>query len=455
MASRIPNLTTHRNNGKQTAIVFVHGFTGHPEITWGQFPKFLAADERLADWDIFGLGYASTLALDVRGIWRGDPELASVADLLRTDAEFLLKDYKSLSLIAHSMGGLVVQRALVDDPTFARRLGHVILFGTPSAGLVKAAWFAFWKSQVGDMAAGSRFITELRQAWTQRVGDNPPFRFRAVAGDQDQFVPRTSSIDPFPLAQRAVVPGNHVEIVKPEQATELSVQLVLNTIIGAAAPAGPGNAARVAVESREFAEAIARLEPNKDKLDSAALVELALALEGVGRRNDAIQVLEDSRGRGSTDAMGVLAGQLKRRWIVERVESDAARALELYHDAFQQARAKSDHPQALYLGINVAFMTLTYMRQRGEARQVAEAVLDHCRQAPPGKWPLATEGEVRLHQGKTDAALDKYQQAVNVRPPPTPRELASMYEQAVVVARHTDNVSAEEGLESIFRGTGS
>jgi len=93
-----------------------------PDSPGAGFRSSSPSDPRLSGWDIFSLGYATTLALDVRGLWRGDPELAFVADLLRTDAEFLLRSYRSLAVIGHSMGGLAVQRALVDDPHFAVRL---------------------------------------------------------------------------------------------------------------------------------------------------------------------------------------------------------------------------------------------------------------------------------------------------------------------------------------------
>jgi hypothetical protein len=69
-----------------------------------------------------------------------------------------------------------------------------------------------------------------------------------VAGDQDEFVPATSSLEPFPPEQRAVVAGNHVSIVKPATASELAVSLVVRGIQGDSAPAGPAKAARVALE---------------------------------------------------------------------------------------------------------------------------------------------------------------------------------------------------------------
>jgi pimeloyl-ACP methyl ester carboxylesterase len=46
-----------------------------------------------------------------------------------------LDRYESLALIAHRMGGLVAQQALLDDPLLVGRVRHRILFGTPSGGL--------------------------------------------------------------------------------------------------------------------------------------------------------------------------------------------------------------------------------------------------------------------------------------------------------------------------------
>ncbi|MDQ2901382.1 MAG: hypothetical protein M3Y07_16530, partial [Acidobacteriota bacterium] len=52
----------------------------------------------------------------------------------------------------HSMGGRVVQCALVRYSNFRARTGYVFLFGTPSAGLHKAALLSFWKRQIRNIA---------------------------------------------------------------------------------------------------------------------------------------------------------------------------------------------------------------------------------------------------------------------------------------------------------------
>ena len=121
----------------ERAVVFLHGFSGNRDDTWDRLPGLLGTV--VADWDIYTLGYATTFRPDILGVWSADPDLPILATMLTTQASIdPLKRYRSLALVAHSMGGLVVQRALVDDPGLADRTEKVVLFGTPSAGLRKA-----------------------------------------------------------------------------------------------------------------------------------------------------------------------------------------------------------------------------------------------------------------------------------------------------------------------------
>ena len=451
------NLVTHRKVvGNKVAIIFMHGFMGDVRKTWGRFPDLLSADARIRDWDIYSLGYPSSYWMDVLGIWKANPDIPAIATTLRTAATLPpLHLYGSLTLIAHSMGGLAVQRALVDDDTFAARVGHVLLFGTPSNGLVKAIFSRFWKQQLDNMAENGTFVTDLRQRWAAKFINHPsPFKFCVTAGDQDEFVPRRSSLGPFQESmphQCFVIPGDHLSIVKPETAANLALQLVFKSIVGEAAAAGPGNAARVALEAREFHETIKLLEPSQDQLDRSGLVQLALAYEGVGRQVDAIQLLE--RNLATTDAMGVLAGRLKRRWWVERRRADAERARALYAQALELALHNNDYAQAFYHGINVAFMDLAFSDRPEAARlkaaqSQAQKVLEYCAQAPVEKWRLATEGEAHLLLGNPVDALASYQAAIATNP--TPRELDSMYQQAIRIVSLRGDEQTAERLSLIF-----
>jgi pimeloyl-ACP methyl ester carboxylesterase len=448
-----PELVEHRKTANnQASMLFVHGFSGDPTKTWGKFPALLMGEGRLSGWDVYSLGYHTGLSLDVVGIWRANPGLPSLAALLASRAVLEpLKRYKSLALIAHSMGGLIVQRAVLDDPGLRSRTGYILLFGTPSAGLRKASLFKFWKPQLKDMADDGEFIEDLRARWKQKIGDNPTFTLYATAGDEDQFVPPESSIVPFPAPNRRVVRGDHLSIVKPGAVSDPSVQIVIESLVGNAAPSGPDDSARVAVETREFYDAIKTLEGHPESLDEGGLVQLALALESVGRRDDAIKALQAQTSHPDfTDAMGVLAGRLKRRWLVERKMNDAERASELYQRGFEMSEQTGRHDQAFYHGINVAFMQLAYRNQESAAQQTARKVLEHCQAAKPDKWRLATEGEANLLLGKIDAAIDSYQGAVKSNP--SPRQLDSMYQQAVRVASLLGNEDAADRLQKIFRG---
>jgi pimeloyl-ACP methyl ester carboxylesterase len=445
-----PVLTAHRQRDGDCALVFIHGFSGDPAKTWGQFPSFVAADPRLGDWDIYSFGYTTRLVPDLVGLWSANAPLDRLSLLLEAAASVApLQRYRSLALVAHSMGGLVLQRALVDHPALVARVSHVVLFGTPSAGLAKASPFRFLKRQLRDMAEGGEFISGLRERWTAVFGPAPPFHFVTVAGDQDEFVPSSSSLEPFPLGQRSVVPGNHLEIVKPTDDNSLSLQLLLSCIIGEAAPAGPRSAARLALESREFARAVQLLEPNKEDLDRQGLVELALALEQSGRQEEAIALLERRAGH-ETDPMGVLAGRLKRRWLAGRRRMDAERALALYRDAYEISAAKNDHTQAYYHGINVAFMELAYGSDYEAAKIAATEVLDHCSQSGGDRWKTGTIAEANLILGETAAALAHYREAVTQLR--SPREIESMLQQALRVADLLGDDDAAARLDALYRG---
>jgi tetratricopeptide (TPR) repeat protein len=158
----------------------------------------------------------------------------------------------------------------------------------------------------------------------------------------------------------------------------------------------------LAVEARQFQKAIELLEPHKEELDEAAAIQLAIALEKRGRQKDAIDLLLTRKGSG-TDAMGTLAGRLKRRWLRERREDDATRAMELYNEAYRLSEEK-DPAQAFYHAINIAFMDLAFRGNLSEAQVWAGRALEKCSAAAKNEiivdpWRPATQGEASLLMG--------------------------------------------------------
>jgi pimeloyl-ACP methyl ester carboxylesterase len=454
-----PELQAYRSEGAKTAIVFIHGFGGKAVKTWGNFPEMLAADTRLDGWDIFNLGYNTGLAPDIlRKIWSADPNLDELARFLSTQAgASTLGSYEALVLVAHSMGGLIAQRALLDDRSLERRVRHLFLFGTPSGGLASAARASAWKDQLKNMADDGKFVQRLRREWRQRFSD-PNFCLWVVAGDKDEFVPDNSSLAPFPdgdseegcvpgnRVHKRIVAGNHLEIVKPSDSAtgRLSIDIVIGGIAGDAPATGPANAARVAVAQGQFQKVIDQWGDHPGDLDQAALVDLALAHDALGHHSQAMKVLADHAT--STDAQGTLAGRYKRRWLLERREADADRALELYQDAYDSA---DDDEQALYHGINVAFMHFAFKNDQAAAKDMAQKALEHAGKATKDIWSLATEGEANLYLGNNEAAIEKYRAALAANP--DPREVESMYAQAGAVADRMKDEDLVTEIERIFR----
>lgn len=452
-----PTIIPHRNNGQEVAFLLVHGFGGNTRATWSQLVDLVRNDTSITTWDLFGVGYATSLRIDVPHLWAADPSLTLLARGLRTTLSLPpLAEYGRIAIAAHSMGGLLVQRAILDDEGLRSRVSHVFLFGSPSNGLEKARPLGRFKRQLRDMASDSDFIMSLRSDWNRIFGDGFPFLLRVIAGDRDEFVPATSSLSGFDDSDLAVVPGDHLEIVKPTRRDDPSLVLIVDALTGSRRALPAIDSARLAIERGRFQQAIATLMPRVNELDNSALAGLALALEATGRHREALAILEQRYNHGgglsTTDAMGVMAGRLKRRWLTERVATDLTKARNLYRDALQLAEENGDHAQAYYHAINVAFLDLSALPEASEVspevRVMAQRALEHCRQAAPHHWRDATQGEALLMLGELERAEETYRQAVaSVE---SPRDMDSMYSQAIRVAERVFGRRGITRMEKVF-----
>ena len=430
------------------AVVFLHGFSGDRDDTWHRLPGLLGTV--VADWDIYTLGYATTFRPDLLGVWSADPDLPILAIMLTTQASIdPLKRYRSLALVAHSMGGLVVQRALVDDPELANRTEKVVLFGTPSAGLRKASWLFFWKRQLRNMANGSEFIRALRKDWDALFEPEPRFDLRVVAGEQDQFVPPTSSLVPFHRQFHSVVPGNHLSMVRAEDTNSPSVRLLMSVLSNA--PVADGTTAPLALAAEiPTPTASALIEAHGDEWSQQDVVRAALALEQNGKRDEAMELLQRNQTLG-TDVQGTLAGRVKRMWIENEDLGFAQHALALYEGALDVARKIGDASQIYYHSINVAFLEFVAFDRVERSQKMAKLALETASLAEENAWSVATQAEANLYLGNRDLALDLYRRMLAFEVEPW--KYASTALQAGQIASKLKDSQLAVRLEEIFTPT--
>ena len=456
VSGRPVGLQTVRRVGGPAAVVFVHGFAGDARGTWRAFPDLLCGEAALGTWDVYAYGYTSSLRPDLPTGVTGDPDLKRLSRSLRTEAAVPpLSEYQAVAFVAHSMGGLVVQRALVEDPELAGRVTHVFLLGTPSGGKRLAGALGFLKRQVRGMSP--RELGALRERWDDTFDTQPggagrhPFVLAVIDGETDTFVSSESALGAFDDRYLYTTLGDHGGMVKPSGADDRTFRLVADRLAGGVLPRSPVDSARVAVEKGEFHRAIGLFGPHADELDPQALVQYAIALDEVGRREEAIGALR-AHPEGPTDVLGTLGGRLKRRWLAGRRAGDAEEALGLYGQGYAAATETGDYAQAYYHAVNLGFLALVYSNDRSEAEAWAERALSACERAPEGgadeAWRRAARAEAHLLLGDDDEAVRGYATVLEVEP--DPREVRSAYYQAMRIAEHRRARSAGTRLRGVF-----
>lgn len=286
------NPVPYRRSGTTAAVVFVHGFTGEAIATWDGFPDRLSQDPELTDYDFYFWEYPTDLKLRyaiTKYFWEDDPTIGTIGQGLRTLLDHSMEPYGKLVLVGHSMGGLVIQAFILEEVKKEQpsrhldRLTEVILYGTPSGGLKSAGWGAFLKRQIADMNDSGAFIKKLRSGWNQLIDDQRPdpsrksqFRLTLVAGMKDEFVPQESSLNPFPLDESEIVPGNHTEMVKPDIVGDLPYLVLKQRLSRPALTALQRRL--IQGEDEEVIRHIHRIDAATDLDDLETLIEMATEL---------------------------------------------------------------------------------------------------------------------------------------------------------------------------------
>ncbi len=396
-------------------LLFIHGFSGEAASTFGEIPNLLMADKRFDGWDMFPLGYSENVSPDMgKEVWGSLEDIARVSDFLSTSIKHKYEKYDRVALVGYSLGGLIVQRAIVDlDAENRERLSHVLLFGTPSNGMPTLALKKLWNNKLKGLGEDRPFIKTLRSKWKKTFAKGYPFSLKVIAATQDEFIPTKSSLGPFKKEHCHTISGKHLGMVSAEDENNDAYNMIINTLTNNEFLNKFSDEEEINILLGEYDAVVRNLMPNIDELDKRGLAKLIFALEGLDRSEEVLEILhKHPLAKDNSDLLGIVGGRYKRKYLTGYDAKDGAEAFKFYEKAFKIAEGKGDHKQIYYHAINLAFLSLIIHEDDQEMVAFAEKALESVEKDRFNSlWKMATIGEAKLYLGELEESMDYYKKA--------------------------------------------
>ncbi len=176
------------------AIIFIHGLGSTATSTWGRMLDLCVCDPALSDFAFFRYEYP-THKSGLR-FWKPLPTLNSLAKGLQTEIDIRMSRFSAIFIVAHSMGGLIARRLIVDQIQNEQRtcIKRSLLLATPNSGAALAiAASTIFPDQPHTklLRPYSEALTELNDQWVTTHADNVADVW-LVAGGIDQIVSEPS-----------------------------------------------------------------------------------------------------------------------------------------------------------------------------------------------------------------------------------------------------------------------
>lgn len=212
---------------RRLGVVLVHGFRSSPAM-WDDLTHLITEDEGLDFVETLPFGYATGFGRISPA--RALPTFDLVADSLKEYMDTEGEAFPRLMFVAHSQGGLIVQRYLVRMLAEGRghdlaRIGRVVLLACPNNGSeflmsLRRNFLGLRHPQERQLRPLNDKITETQRTVlraivnaTEVTAGTCPIRFDVYAGETDNIVPEASAQSAFPKV--AALPGGHSSIARP------------------------------------------------------------------------------------------------------------------------------------------------------------------------------------------------------------------------------------------------
>lgn len=225
----------HLGLESQRLLLFVHGLAGTADSTWGNFPALIAADASLRRDAVKFYSYPTTL---LRLPFQArSARIQELARGLKTFITYNCAEYSEIVLVAHSMGGLIAKRYVLDEHgvgTLDARIKGLMLYAVPHDGssLAGAANLLSWgHHQVAQLRRYSDVLEAISSEWS-RLHIEQRIRTKYVLGGIDKVVDcKSASAFPGNPNTETIPDKNHRTVVKPRDAEDLSFKILRRFVI--------------------------------------------------------------------------------------------------------------------------------------------------------------------------------------------------------------------------------
>ena len=403
--------------GANNLLLFVHGFTGEASDTFGIIPELLSKESKMDGWDMRPLGYTRPVQPELgKDIWAAGIDVDKIAMYLSSNIKNKFKNYDRIAIVAHSLGGLAVQKAILElKPEQRERISHLIMFGTPSKGIDPEQVAKKWNNKYKEMSGDGPLITKLRSDWSETFKDGMPFKLKVAAATDDDIVSVKSCHGPFADEVKEFVDNDHFRMVKPEDENDDAYNLILNTLTDNEFSNEYTNKEEINLLLGKYDLVVKDLLPRLNELDKKGIRQLIFALEGLDRQEEAVKILnEHPVAKDNSDLIGILGGRHKREYLKSYSDKEGQAAINYYSKALGMAEEAGNKGQIYYHAINLAFMSIVKDEDEDEMIRYAEQALEAAEASRNNLWKYATVAEANMYLDNMDKAKEYYEMAAGM-----------------------------------------
>lgn len=233
-----PHWVKQASPPSKVAVVFVHGLFGDTDDSWtnanGQtFFQLLKSAPGIGDQvDVFAFGFTSN---KLKG---GSLDIREAANMLEQSLQFNgVWNYPRVVFVAHSMGGLIAMREMIDNPAHRDKVPLMMFYATPQEGsqITTIAQHVVNNPAVKQMLMADQndFLKMLSDDWGRIPDEDKPvincaYETAPYAGVM--IVPWSSATKFCKDVPTAIGSTDHLTIIKPDRLAHPSMVVLVNAL---------------------------------------------------------------------------------------------------------------------------------------------------------------------------------------------------------------------------------